>query len=1022
MSYGFQAVNDNNQVLVSSDTRNLHFIQKIAAPRNTVISATDPDAGVIYQSEYFGGIRHWRYTATCATTPVPFFTMPTSDYHAVVRVENKGNNRWDIELIRSGTSSTAVTYLYSTSEETSNNGVVSNSSITPYRYIPKFSYPYYGTLVSTQTPNQINQLVTYPNAELLGKGLTTAPLTGNNQNGYFTVNLPWAINIGNSYKDTVYISTESFITFDKGYSSKFDAFLLTPAGGYEATRINPAETWTVVDTGINVREALVAAGWDQQSAALFYIPERTLVTTKTKNSQALLIEGSFPGGLTIVNFGAIVGRGGDGGRGASYGSPAQAGETGGTAIRASTSFNLYSAGIITGGGGGGGGGGTGDNYSSGGGAGGAPFGLQGAGSYYIGGTAATAFEAGISPKSLDYNAIVGDGGDTGYGQDRWGYPGGNGGTWNNGGYPGTNGWIYGPGGGGYPGQAFVFTNGADVSNISTLNLSRFAPIGILVGSGRRYAYNVYTLTTGTAPNRIFVARYEGKRLTDTTATASRAPIVWEAQFRENDKNNIAINNGRNSSYSGGYPEIYIFADARASTATETHGMIVYADDGTPGFDSRLKPLAITGGTTVSHPANPKDSFGGGPAAIGRDCSAGDDVRGQIFVPQNYNTFVLSSANMSKPMYFYTSVAQSMRESVWYDDQETCTGIDVYGNCVGRQTNQSWYSHYWAFFRGAIAYNPTVYRASTMMFHPYPPAAATVGLTYTLTQQQNIVIDSYYNSSYWDGTYITVNSPNFTTYTTASSNYTPRTVPENIKGDDGYWEIPTPWPVRMTSDENADSSKLYSKLYVSTNSYITFGGGSTEYNGLNIPAYVPFPKIMICASDTSSNSVYTTLTGTAPNRKFILRFEGHLGNNIANTEIGDPSRAAERNIKWEAQFSENSPDTIAIKFDNNQTGQGYDRGQLFIGTATRTDTDFTTQLRASNGTVAPLLVVVGTTPGINAGWVPVTTGCWYSYNRSSALFGINTGGGYGSGGVWPYTNETLNLTNNTLITADASRYD
>jgi hypothetical protein len=90
----------------------LHFIQKLSGPRNSTISSTDPDSGIIYTTDYFGGVRHWRYTTTCASTPVPFFTMPTTDYYGIVRVQNKGNNRWDIEVIRSVLLQQFLSYIF----------------------------------------------------------------------------------------------------------------------------------------------------------------------------------------------------------------------------------------------------------------------------------------------------------------------------------------------------------------------------------------------------------------------------------------------------------------------------------------------------------------------------------------------------------------------------------------------------------------------------------------------------------------------------------------------------------------------------------------------------------------------------------------------------------------------------------------------------------------------------------------------------------------------------------------------
>jgi hypothetical protein len=557
MSYGFLAVNDNNQVLVSSDTRNLHFIQKLTGPRNDTISTTDADAGIIYTTDYFGGVRHWRYTVTCATTPVPFFTMPTTDYYGVVRVQNKGDNRWDIEVIRSGTSTTV-------------------------------------------------------------------------------------------------------------------------------------------------------------------------------------------------------------------------------------------------------------------------------------------------------------------------------------------------------------------------------------------------------------------------------------------------------------PELYIFADPRASTSSESHGMIVYLDDGTAAFDSRLKPLAVTGGKSLTHPANPKDSFGGGNAAIGRDCSAGIDTRSQIFIPTNYNEFSISTESMTKPMYFYASLAQAERESTWTDSTEECTGFSVYGNCLGYQTNQNWTSHYWAFYRGGISY-------STAGLGPYIAVAgskATLGLTQTATP-------NYYWLEYVgyvpDGTY--TYTPAYTTYTNTSSNFTGSI-------DDGYWALDLPWSVRM-NNSSGDGTALYTKINVATNSYVTFGvSGFTNYSDLQTPTTLPSPKLMLMAADNCCANIFTTVVGSSPNREFVVRYEGYNATSVLTIPP---------NLKWELTFYENNPNIIDVKFDGDiasTRNSSYTTGPVFaVGSSSSWTSGGALPFSNTNTvTQAAVRLQPAAVPVIRAGWIPVTVGCWYTYNSSSALLGINTGGGSGSGGVWPYTNETLNLSSNTLITADASRYD
>lgn len=196
---------------------------------------------------------------------------------------------------------------------------------------------------------------------------------------------------------------------------------------------------------INVRTALVAAGWDGSSPAIYTIPATTYISSATTATPALLVAGSFPNGITIVNNGYILGRGGVGGD-----SGGGAGRDGGTALRVEyivgQKCNIDNKGTIAGGGGGGGAGQTGDNYSSGGGGGGAPFGTSGSSAYFYGGSAATISDVGgVAPNS--FSPPYG-----GYGADSWGSSGGNGGRWGSAGISGNaGGGRNGPGQGGRAG-------------------------------------------------------------------------------------------------------------------------------------------------------------------------------------------------------------------------------------------------------------------------------------------------------------------------------------------------------------------------------------------------------------------------------------------------------------------------------------------------------------------------------------------------------------------------------------------
>lgn len=94
MAYGFLALNTSGQVLVSSETRNLHFVGK--ALLNRTIASFDAH----------GGLRHWAFRINCNATPVPFFSMPADAYYAISAVNEVSTGVWEIEVIRSGTSAT----------------------------------------------------------------------------------------------------------------------------------------------------------------------------------------------------------------------------------------------------------------------------------------------------------------------------------------------------------------------------------------------------------------------------------------------------------------------------------------------------------------------------------------------------------------------------------------------------------------------------------------------------------------------------------------------------------------------------------------------------------------------------------------------------------------------------------------------------------------------------------------------------------------------------------------------------
>ena len=144
------------------------------------------------------------------------------------------------------------------------------------------------------------------------------------------------------------------------------------------------------------------------------------------------------------------------------------------------------------------------------------------------------------------------------------------------------------------------------------------------------------------------------------------------------------------------PEVYVFADpAGVTTRSTNYGAVVYNDSGEVAFDSRLRPLCVTGGVFVNPPSNP---LLGSPGNLSSQyCQSNPQAS---MGSDNRNTFSISEGS-SKPIYFYPSIAQAEREFGYSYTSRECTGFDLYGFCLGYQDKYTWNSYYWAFYRSGI---------------------------------------------------------------------------------------------------------------------------------------------------------------------------------------------------------------------------------------------------------------------------------------------------------------------------------
>lgn len=122
-------------------------------------------------------------------------------------------------------------------------------------------------------------------------------------------------------------------------------------------------------------------------------------------------------------------------------------------------------------------------------------------------------------------------------------------------------------------------------------------------------------------------------------------------------------------------------------------------------------------------------------------------------------------------------------------------------------------------------------------------------------------------------------------------------------DDATWQLSLPFAV------NYLDTPYQNNVYVSSNSMITF---AAVFNGF--PEFAPGApaanKIFISAGDRNVKTLWGGVIGTAPNRTYILRYEGWDGAYSSLYEFNDPS------LIWETVFYENNPARIDIRFIEN----------------------------------------------------------------------------------------------------------
>lgn len=116
MAFGFQVTNNDRQLIVSSDTKNLHFIGK--AQYQGIIFQEDEmswnsgqwwyGAGWLPTYGWGVGTTIWRFAITCNSIPVPFYSQPGWQFMGIIGVTPVGGNVWYIDIAQDGGVAVAI--------------------------------------------------------------------------------------------------------------------------------------------------------------------------------------------------------------------------------------------------------------------------------------------------------------------------------------------------------------------------------------------------------------------------------------------------------------------------------------------------------------------------------------------------------------------------------------------------------------------------------------------------------------------------------------------------------------------------------------------------------------------------------------------------------------------------------------------------------------------------------------------------------------------------------------------------
>lgn len=128
-------------------------------------------------------------------------------------------------------------------------------------------------------------------------------------------------------------------------------------------------------------------------------------------------------------------------------------------------------------------------------------------------------------------------------------------------------------------------------------------------------------------------------------------------------------------------------------------------------------------------------------------------------------------------------------------------------------------------------------------------------------------------------------------------------------DDAFWQIALPFQISYCGGTYGPGGDSGANIFVSSNSYVTFGGSGAQAYAWFVSANAPtVRKILVSAGDRSCQRVYTLTSGTTPSRTFKVRWEG--------TDAATGGVAGSPTVLWEMTFYEATPNQIDLHVKQN----------------------------------------------------------------------------------------------------------